>query len=801
MAITPGLNLKQKLHSYYTSLGQRVRELPRYPAVLEARQRNEAGVERVTILCAESGSPDAPDRQRETKLIGQLGSLRDIYPHATHLLVVETLSGYSTEFKKFTRSLGVTVREEMLLFDAEFKSDVNRDASDIAREIRESAEQADSLRVAQPFRSFTGRGDLVTSGPDAVERLTNFLTSRAENARIAFLVGPAGAGKTVAFEETFRRCYESFQQKKARRLQAVRPLALTPKHLSRVRGNTLQGVIHAFLNNEIARPIGLNGLNWMIDNGQLAVMCDGLDEVLATDDQFFDFLTDRLTAVNGRGQLLVCVRDSLFNTCRNLHEFLLDATDYIDIFQLDSWSTATKRDFAHKRFSSDSRQPEGFIGVIQSHPSARHLSDNPFYCRLLADLYSIGVLIGELTESALCDRALDQMLEREYSKGVISRAKVNLTELRDVLEAAAEENLKNDFAGVPIDELRTIAEIICSAGMSVQEKDDLVMRLVQLPVFARSRDGTAVDFVHEITGFFLLARSLVRLLKRDSDEFVRKMDKASLIGRDALIRLIAENITFEGLSDRLWNLMESPRLPANSLRAILQTAVVAAPAGLPAAVKQHWFAHRSLEGVRLRNMDLREANFQNSDLTDAAFEACDLHGSSFDGAILQNTTFSGPSTSGSYHVRMDDVTRVHSIRIGKQYFDNITDIVRVLTGKSDDAAVTGQPCATAKQTMQLFLKFVRPDGQYRRDSLDMRGFLLGRRFDGAPRNQEILDVLTSHGYLLKHDRPTLGVDRPSGQKLREITEYVTHRAQSEGLRAALSELCPLESCQHGFSTG
>jgi hypothetical protein len=792
----PQVTLKDKLHSYYTSLGQNVRELPRFPDVLEARQRNEAGGENITILWAEAGAPDRPDRQRETKLIAQLGSLRDIYPHATHLLVVETLAGYSTEFKRFTRSLGVTVREETLLFDAEFKSDVNRDSSDIAREIRESAERADDLRVAQPFRSFNGRGEQIASGADVVAQLTDFVGGSPRNARVTFLVGPAGAGKTVAFEETFRRCYDAFQYKKARRQPSVRPLALTPKHLSRARGNTFQGVIHAFLNTEIARPIGASGLNWMIDEGQLALMCDGLDEVLASDDQFFDFLTDRLTAADGRGQVLVCVRDSLFNTCRNLHEFLLDATDYIDILQLDSWSTATKREFAHKRFRAKSDNPEAFINAIQSHPSARYLSDNPFYCRLLADLYSSGASFDQLTESALCERALHDILEREYNKGVITKAKINPTELNDVLEAAAEENLKNDFAGVPIDELRTIAEISCSQGMSPQEQEDLVMRLVQLPVFTRSRDSTSVIFVHEIIAFFLLARSLVRLVKRDQDEFVRKMDKASLIGRDALMRLIAESVQAERIS--LWPLIESPRLPVDSLRTILQTVIMAAPRDLPVAVKEHWLAHRSLEGIRFRNMDLRSANFQNSDLSDVVFESCDLQGSLFDGAILQNTAFLGSAAAESLGIRLDNASRVHSIRIGKRYLDKPTDIVRALTGQSETAHITNQPCPTAQQVTQVFLKFIRPDGQYRRDSLDMRGFLLGRRFDGAPRNQDILEVLCSHGYLSKHDRPTSGVERPSGQKLREITEYVTHRSESEGLRAAISELCPLSDCRHGF---
>jgi hypothetical protein len=62
---------------------------------------------------------------------------------------------------------------------------------------------------------------------------------------------------------------------------------------------------------------------------------------------------------------------------------------------------------------------------------------------LLADLYEQGDHRQRFTASQLCGTALRGMLEREYSKGIISKVKVSQDELIEVLEAAAEENLKN----------------------------------------------------------------------------------------------------------------------------------------------------------------------------------------------------------------------------------------------------------------------------------------------------------------------------------------------------------------------
>jgi hypothetical protein len=333
--------------------------------------------------------------------------------------------------------------------------------------------------------------------------------------------------------------------------------------------------------------------------------------------------------------------------------------------------------------------------------------------------------------------------------------------------------------------------------MSADEIQDLVMRLVQLPVFTRSRDARSVDFVHEIVGLFLLASSSVHLLRRDADEFVRKMDEPLLLGRDVLLRLIAENVVNLGLSKDLWMLLSLSRIGPDAFRVILQIAILAAPTELPSRIKESCFTNANLESVRFENVDLSRSNFQNSDLTDAIFEQCDLRESNFDGSIFHNTTFN-IQRENLRGLQLRNTARVHSVRIGKSYIEQVAEIVRELTGSVEVDQSAIEPCPTAKQVTQLLLKFIRPNGQYRRDTLDMRGFLAGREFDGAASKKDVLDVLSSYGYLVEQNRPSARVERAGGEKLRELTEFVTTRSASESLKAAISELCPIPSCKHGL---
>ena len=782
------MKLQDKLSAYYKACGHDVRTLTQHPKVVETRIRNQAGTDDVCLFWVEDESPSTPDRGAEARITGGLAQLNDRYPHAKRFLLLGSMSGYSQEFKQFTRGMGVTIREEVLFFDAEFRSDSNREAADIARHLVNEADQVQKLRVNQPFVHLSGHGEQIGSGDCVVSHIHQHFAKSSSQPRLTLIVGPAGAGKSIAFNEFFRRCYEDFQKNKARRMVGTRPLALTPRHLSRVRGNTFSGVVDTFLQTEVTLPIGQDGMNWMIEAGLLALLCDGLDEILASDDLFFEYLLERLTTPPAKGRIVVCVRDSLFNTCVELKEFLSEYGNEVDVLQLDKWRLETKRAYIGKRFEKDARRVEEFVQWIQAEPALRSLSDNAFYCRVIGDMFDRPERPNAKDASAVCAFALVHILEREYEKGVISKSKINQTELLDVLEAAAAEDLREDFKGIPVEELNFIAEAICTQPLSNEEQDDFVMRLVQLPIFTRSDSAGKVTFTHEILGYYLIARSLAKSLSLNAREFCQKVGNDNLLARGTLLDLLAERIKALGLVPELWRILAEVNMTEDAYRVVLQVAIIADPTGIPQALKTTGLSHRKLGSVVFRDIYLSGAVFDQSDLTNATFTECDLRKAKFDGTTLYNTTFD-LERHDLEGVHISDFAHAHSIRFRGRYIDEPSKIVEILTGAKVPPKEGVETCPTTKQVAYLFSKFVRPNGQYRRDSMDMKVFLLGRRFEGAPDNETILDVLCSHHYLNQRLKPKPGVSR-NGEKLGEIVDLVTGKRISPGLKAVIAELRP-----------
>jgi hypothetical protein len=780
------MNLKDKLQDYYKACGHEVRGLAFNPKVIETRKRNEAGTDDVTIFWVEDESPDAPDSASEAKITGRLAELSDRYPTAKRFLLLGSMSGYSQPFKKLVRSLGVTITEEVLFFDAEFRSDTNRTAADIARQLVAAAEEAQSTRVQQPFASEVGDGQDRRTGGCLVTKLVNDLTRSGSQTKLTFVVGPAGAGKSVAFNETFRRCYEDFQRKKVRRMSGSRPLALTPQHLSRARGNTFSGVVETFLQTEITRPIGQEGMNWMVDQGLLCILCDGLDEILASDDQFFAYLLDRLTTPDSKGKIVVCVRDSLFNTCVELKDFLRDYGHGVEVVHLDKWNLETKRSYVSRRFSENPSLVEGFVNVVQSTPSLRALSDNAFYCRIISDAFERDQQVSARDASSVCEFALAQMLDREYEKGVILKAKINPEELREMLQAVAAEDFVGEFTGIPVEEVRGIADVVAPSSLSPEEKEDFLMRLVQLPIFARAETAGKVKFTHEILGYYLVASHLAAQLHRSHRDFCMSLDKESVLGRRALLDLLAEKIKAMGSASDLWQCLATINMPETAYRVVLQLAIIADPTGMPDAIKNVGLKHRSLNSLQFIGLDLAGAAFDQSDLTNAVFSECDLRKAKFEGSILYNTAFD-VSRHDIEGLHLSDYSHVHSIRFGGRYVDQASKAVELLTGSKVPPKEGAETCPVTRQVVYLLGKFVRPNGQHRRDSVDLRGFLAGRRLDSGPSNEEIADVLCSHRYLSKRIRPKPGISREN-EKLREIADLVTGRGMSPGLRVVIQEL-------------
>lgn len=145
------MTIKEKLDGFYHACQFELRQLPKYPKVLEARKAGLGGTSEVTILWAEEEVSEAPDHSLESKTISKLGELQKQYPRATYWFICHTTEGLSQEFRRFAKRLGFNVREQALFFDAGFRSDVNPSATDVTKELRLLAISGEHTRVPQPL--------------------------------------------------------------------------------------------------------------------------------------------------------------------------------------------------------------------------------------------------------------------------------------------------------------------------------------------------------------------------------------------------------------------------------------------------------------------------------------------------------------------------------------------------------------------------------------------------------------------------------------------------------------------------
>jgi hypothetical protein len=62
----------------------------------------------------------------------------------------------------------------------------------------------------------------------------------------------------------------------------------------------VKALVNSFLESDSARPLDLEVFNWMLTNGTASWLIDGLDEVIAQDPGFFEYLLDQLRLLFGK---------------------------------------------------------------------------------------------------------------------------------------------------------------------------------------------------------------------------------------------------------------------------------------------------------------------------------------------------------------------------------------------------------------------------------------------------------------------------------------------------------------------
>ena len=172
---------------------------------------------------------------------------------------------------------------------------------------------ARTRRAAQPFLIRRGLGpqDCAPGGGDLVEHLETALRDPGRGARLRFIDGAAGSGKTVAFNALLHASFEEFREAKAGHILRRRPIAFLPEHIRGEAIGYVDDVLDAAAAADMAQAVEPEQLRWLLKHGFATWMLDGLDEFYAGDNDFFSFLEAELADPGSQAQFLICTRDSL----------------------------------------------------------------------------------------------------------------------------------------------------------------------------------------------------------------------------------------------------------------------------------------------------------------------------------------------------------------------------------------------------------------------------------------------------------------------------------------------------------
>ena len=306
-------------------------------------------------------------------------------------LLVESTAGLSMNFRR--RALGefgVSITVPSRFFDAPFKSEVS-ETSTAARKLR-SRDLPD--RIPQPFTSnnnYSSYDDILTALLPAFRLFT-------PGPPVHLVTAPAGFGKSRLFTSLFTRLYDDFIEAKKSEVRALRPLPLLPEHLSSAAAPTLKALISSFLATDIARPLNLDSFEWMLTHGYGCFLLDGLDEVIARDPNFFEYLYELLTrsGVPHAPKILICVRDSLLVSNKGLRDFLDDAGhDIVAMHRLAAWQQSSIGAYARGRLASP--MADSLMSMLDENKNLLELAGTPFYCEVLTQEVGYGINVDALT--------------------------------------------------------------------------------------------------------------------------------------------------------------------------------------------------------------------------------------------------------------------------------------------------------------------------------------------------------------------------------------------------------------------
>jgi hypothetical protein len=220
----------------------------------------EVGGDRHTLLLwlPREMFPGRTFAQIESTFVDRLEQDTKRYPDARYTILVDALEGISRGFTEVASALGIRIRVPVQFFDAPFRVEESPESLSAIKSLRDVSE---IKRVPQPYSRNTHDGQNI-NGPDLLLHLRQEFGSYKQPC-IRFIVGSAGAGKSVLFKSLFAIIYRNFIDQKNRLNLSPRPIPFVPEHLRETYAIRTFALVESFLRSDVAAPVSRDTLEWM----------------------------------------------------------------------------------------------------------------------------------------------------------------------------------------------------------------------------------------------------------------------------------------------------------------------------------------------------------------------------------------------------------------------------------------------------------------------------------------------------------------------------------------------------------
>ena len=323
--------------------------------------------------------------------------------------------------------------------------------------------------------------------------------------------------------------------------------------------------------------------------------------------------------------------------------------------------------------------------------------------------------------SCSIDQVVHSIIGREEDKGVLSQSQFEPDGLEEWLEEVAFHFYDGGFSGLTVDEVEQYAELVLRGNLLPKQREQVMISLVQFPLFSSARETGLIAFEHELVCEYLAGRFMLRRMQSNPSWAARTIRGRNDLADSLIVRYIAGELPkHPGLLNAVAETLRSGSLIGRAFTNLLQILLLADPRRDLIKARGIELESRDLSFVRFEDRDLGGKHLSGiRALNQTQFRQCDLANAHFEGSYLAGTRFE-MRTGSLIGATFGALEHFAFIFVNGKEIDergDATDWVATVTGVSERPP---QPCPAAQQLKTLFLKFVDPTGAPRRDEYQGR---------------------------------------------------------------------------------